>query len=46
MGLLGVQPEGYSSVNFIAYLDHCDKEKQEFSVTKPTVTLIWVRMEN
>lgn len=43
MGLLGVQPEGYSFVNFIASLDHCDKGKQ---VTKPTVTLIWVRMEN
>lgn len=28
MGLLGVQPESYFFVKFIAFPDPCDKEKQ------------------
>ena len=37
MGLLGKEPEGYA-VNFIASLDHCDKEQHGFATIKPTVT--------
>lgn len=42
MRFLGIQSEGYSFVNFIAFPDYCDKEKQAFYVIKPTVTLIWI----
>lgn len=37
MGSLGEEPEGYA-VNFIASLDHCNKEQHGFATIKPKVT--------